>query len=200
MSFRELTTVPEKLHLLYPKVLSGRFEISSNINSTVEVQPYRAPRQIDIEEVRRLVSVCLRLETVASIATRNDVPNSPVTRSIKISQSPLQSPTLLLPQSPSPVSPRSIRGSGYDNPLPLGAPISRQHRQSSHIDDQAMLGLIRRQNTASAVGQDPLPAVYLGPQIREDMTDDELLVVMESLVTRMENSLSSIVSTRLFLG
>jgi hypothetical protein len=82
----------------------------------------------------------------------------------------------------------------------LGAPISRQHRQSSHIDDQAMLGLIRRQNTASAVGQDPLPAVYLGPQIREDMTDDELLVVMESLVTRMENSLSSIVSTRLFLG
>lgn len=160
--------MPEKLHLLYPKVLSGRFEISSNINSTVEVQPTPLyhPRHIDIEEVRRLVSICLRLEQVSS-----GQPRSPP-------QSPHLSHSPMLPRSP--VSP--MRESSLVHTVPLGAPItpmaSRVHRQSFHIDDPP----VRRHN------------LHLGPVIREDMTDEELVLVIESLVTRLENSMSSIVS------
>lgn len=40
----------------------------------------------------------------------------------------------------------------------------------------------------------PPPMMHLGPHIRDDMTDEELCVVIESLVTRIENSMSTLVS------
>lgn len=44
-------------------------------------------------------------------------------------------------------------------------------------------------NTISAV----VPPVYLGPAIREDMTDEELAIIIESLTTRIENTMSTLV-------
>jgi hypothetical protein len=38
------------------------------------------------------------------------------------------------------------------------------------------------------------PPAHLGPQIRDDMTDEELAVIIESLTTRIENCLSTLVS------
>lgn len=38
------------------------------------------------------------------------------------------------------------------------------------------------------------PAAHLGPSIQDDVTDEELCVIIESLATRIENSLSTLVS------
>ena len=240
-------------------MLSGRFEISSNINSTVEVQPtphLHAPRHIDIEEVRRLAAVCIRLESVASGAVASytraaiaDVerrtppgsPNSPsrvIMGSPRQSQSPSVSPTTQHPRSPR--SPRIHVSDAeaharlslvHSHSMPLGAPLSpvmvpatfRQTSYGGGDEIDSLSGVLsphsgtRRQNTAptpnapllahggfsqdptqaSAVTQAitlPPPALHLGPTIRDDMTDDELLVVIESLISRLENTMSSIVS------
>ncbi len=39
-----------------------------------------------------------------------------------------------------------------------------------------------------------MPPPHLGPTIKEDMTDDELGIIIESLTTRIENSMSTLVS------
>jgi adenylate cyclase len=39
-----------------------------------------------------------------------------------------------------------------------------------------------------------VPVVHLGPQIKDDMTDEELAVIIESLTTRVENCMSTLVS------
>lgn len=36
--------------------------------------------------------------------------------------------------------------------------------------------------------------IHLGPAIRDDMTDEELGIIIESLTTRIENCLSTLVS------
>ncbi len=37
------------------------------------------------------------------------------------------------------------------------------------------------------------PAVFLGPSIRDDMGDEELMLILESLAARLENALSTLV-------
>ncbi|KAL7424524.1 cysteinyl-tRNA synthetase [Cryptotrichosporon argae] len=71
--------VPEKLHLLYPKPLAGRLEHFRGLRANVEVQqkPFTEGRQIDIEEVRQLVSIALRLEALSSLASNMSPPPSP---------------------------------------------------------------------------------------------------------------------------
>lgn len=137
--------MPEKLHLLYPKILAGRLEISNDLRANVEVNDDRTlsttgPRLIDIDEVRELSQLTLRLEALCSAQSviRPPPPDSPV-----------------MPTSPGMESPSSKR---------------------------AQLKAIRL----------PPPA-YLGPAIREDMQDDELAGIIESLTTRIENCLSTMV-------
>lgn len=131
--------MPEKLHLLYPKSLAGRFEISGDLRANVEVHDARAvvaePRQIDIEEVRELSKLVLRLEAVS--AANLPVPGSPV-----------MSPTMEM------------------------TPSRRSNMRGVRLP----------------------PPVYLGPNIKDDMTDDELSLIIESLTTRLENTMSTLVS------
>ncbi|KIR31680.1 adenylate cyclase [Cryptococcus deuterogattii MMRL2647] len=117
--------VPERLHLLYPKTLAGRLEISNEIRAEVEVNDARKAaerqRSVDIDQVCQLSDIALRLEAVCSY---NPTPSSPG-------------------ESPK---------------------VMRLHP----------------------------PASYLGPTIREDMNDEELWTIIESLVGRIENAMSTL--------
>lgn len=119
--------MPERLHLLYPKTLAGRLEISNEIRAEVEVNDARKAaerqRSVDIDQVCQLSDIVLRLEAVCSC---NPTPSSPG-------------------ESPK---------------------VMRLHP----------------------------PASYLGPTIREDMNDEELWTIIESLVGRIENAMSTLVS------
>ncbi|WWC72241.1 uncharacterized protein I206_106203 [Kwoniella pini CBS 10737] len=113
--------VPEKLHLLYPKTLSGRLEMSNEIRPDVEVNERKTEhRIIDIEQVKELSKITLRLE---AICNASEIINNNDNSSLKEISSP-------------PASPRPI--------------------------------------------------------IRDDMNDEELLIIIESLTTRCENSLSTL--------
>lgn len=121
--------MPERLHLLYPKTLAGRLEISNEIRAEVEVNDARKSaerqRSVDIDQVYQLSDIALRLEAVCCY---NPTPSSP-----------------------------------GDTPT---AGVMRLHP----------------------------PASYLGPSIREDMNDEELWTIIESLVGRIENVMSTLVS------
>lgn len=134
--------VPEKLHLLYPKSLAGRFETSNELRANVEKADPRSlitgPRTIDIEEVRELSKLVLRLEALSAVTDAHS-PSSP----------PLVSPTIEMTPSRRTHTTRNLR-------LP--------------------------------------PPGFLGPHIRDDMNDEELAAIIESLTTRIENSTSTLVS------
>lgn len=123
--------------------------MSNDLRANVEVADPRAIRNesrlIDIDQVRELSVLILRLEALSAAP------------SIRRPASPVLSPT-------SPTSPRtpSVRSP----PGPVGPPTA----------------------------QNPLiPPAYLGPSIREEMTDEELTLIIESLTTRAENSMSTLV-------
>jgi len=130
--------------LLYPKILAGRLESSNDLRANVEVNDGKAqsvavPRQINIEEVRELSMLTLRLEALCTAQ----------------------------PITPSPGSPIA--------PLPPGMEMTPSKR-------------------AQKIIRIP-PPVYLAPAIRDDMDDDELTEIIESLTTRIENSMSTMVSS-----
>ncbi|WVN89993.1 uncharacterized protein L203_105224 [Cryptococcus depauperatus CBS 7841] len=119
--------VPERLHLLYPKSLSGRLEISNEIRPEVEVNDIRKvsgkQRIIDLEQVHQLANIALRLEAVCTCNLKSEF-------------------------------------SGEASP-------SRPARMS-------------------------IPPSFLAPSIREDMIDEELYTIVESLVGRIENAMSTL--------
>jgi adenylate cyclase len=123
--------------LLYPKSLAGRLEISNDIRANVEVNDPRTfhavTRIIDIEQVRELSTLILRLEALSAAQ-----PHSPPS---------------------DPTSPK--------------------------------IGSARLAVTASSHGT--TPPSFLGPCIRDDMTDEELTLIIESLTTRAENTVSTMV-------
>jgi adenylate cyclase len=154
-------TVPEKLHLLYPKSLAGRFELSNELRANVEVADTRSliveHRLIDIDEVRSLAKLVLRLEALCSTAPA--MGSSNVTHDFL---NPAKSPT-------SPISNTSALPSPGLEMTPSKRVVTRNLMRVA-------------------------PPAYLGPHIREDMNDDELATIIESMTTRMENAMSSLVS------
>lgn len=146
-------TVPERLHLLYPKTLVGRLESSNDIRANVEVHDPRAlhaePRHIDIEQVRELSALALRLEALSAAHHRVQPQPQPP-------QSPGVSPAAAVEASPKALT------------------VRPPHSPQTHT-----------------------PPAYLGPAIREEMTDDELTIIIESLTTRIENTMSTLVSSPL---
>ncbi|WWC91945.1 uncharacterized protein L201_006897 [Kwoniella dendrophila CBS 6074] len=158
--------VPEKLHLLYPKTLSGRSEVSNDIRAEVEVNDPRKQEQrmIDIEQVKELSSITLRLESLCNLGSllSNDVLES--NSSLK-SLSPPSSPNI------------NITTSGNTD-----RELSLQRRDTNP-----------NTSTTTHKGKSPLPInVNLGPVIRDDMNDEELLIIIESLTGRCENALSTL--------
>lgn len=102
---------------------------------------HSASRSIDIEQVRELSTLILRLEAL-SAAHHNPPHTAP----------------------PDPTSPK--------------------------------LGSARLAVTTSTQAQSQTltaPPSFLGPCIREDMTDEELTLIIESLTTRAENTVSTLV-------
>nr|XP_019043899.1 adenylate cyclase [Kwoniella bestiolae CBS 10118]OCF22829.1 adenylate cyclase [Kwoniella bestiolae CBS 10118] len=123
--------VPEKLHLLYPKTLSGRLEMSNDLRAEVEVNDARKTEQrmIDLEQVKDLSLITLRLEAICNLELGGMAGTSTVSK----------------------------RGTANSGVLTL-----------------------------------PVPNLSLGPTIREDMNDDELMLIIESLTGRCENALSTL--------
>jgi hypothetical protein len=151
--------VPEKLHLIYPQSLAGRLELSDDLRANVEVIDPRAAaiqRQIDIEEVRTLVLLTLRLEALCSTTSVPPIP---------------------MPTSPTLESSAQVNGHGE---------VSSPRRQ---IARQASIPFDARAKAGST-----LPPTYLGPNVSDASTDEELARVIESLTTRIENALSTLVS------
>lgn len=149
-----LKTVPEKLHLLYPRSLAGRLETNNDIRSTAEVAVdprdlIREPRHIDIDEVRELSKLVLRLEALCH------PPPSPAHKS------PPTSPSV--PQ--------------------LGAAM-----------DLTPSKMTFGPGASKIVGVKLPPQTFLGPRISEDMGDEELSFVIDSLTGRAENCMSTLVS------
>ncbi|WWC95139.1 hypothetical protein V866_001993 [Kwoniella sp. B9012] len=144
--------VPEKLHLLYPKTLSGRLEMSNDLRAEVEVNDARKPEQrlIDIEEVKELSLITLRLEAICNLGST--------------SGSSLSS------------------GSGNSDILSLSPPGSPHEGKKETSSTKKVTGGVTL----------PLPNLNLGPTIREDMNDEELIVIIESLTGRCENALSTL--------
>ena len=129
--------------MLYPKALVGRLEISNDIRANVEVNAQKfhsASRSIDIEQVKELSALVLRLEALS--AAQHNPPAAP-------------------PSDPTSPKPGSAR---------LAVTTSSQQ-----------------------VPQVSRPPSFLGPCIREDMTDEELTLIIESLTTRAENTMSTLV-------
>ena len=188
LQFGANVLVPEKLHLLYPKALSGRFEISNDLRANVEVgdaRPYLATRQIDIEEVRELCKLDLRLEAICSYYhTISNANNTP-------------------PRSPlSPISPLS-GGLDHLSPTSASPEFTKALRSTSRPIEMSfspktsapILTPVLEHSPSRRTRDLRMPAdLSLGPSIRDEMLDDELLVIMESLTTRVENAMHTIVS------
>ena len=149
--------MPEKLHLLYPKSLAGRFEMSNDLRANVEVADPRSmvvpQRLVDLDEIRALIKIVLRLESICSNIHA------------------CQAATATSPRAPQ--HPGST-GVPHAPGMEL-APSRRPYRSGVRLP----------------------PAMHLGPTVHENMGDDELLLVVESLTTRLENSMSSLASAHL---
>jgi hypothetical protein len=134
--------VPEKLFLIYPRSLSGRLEMSAQIQSDVDAHAPKIyggeDRIIDLDDLRHLAQLCLRLEAVAA---------------------------------------------GYTEQVSSTYPQISQDQTSS----QSPVLVKRLTNTQ------PILSVQLGPRISEEMSDDELVIVLTSLTGRIENAISSLV-------
>lgn len=138
-------------------------------------------RTINVEEVRQLVSLVFRLEALSSSKLSAE-------RHKAMTQSTF--------------SPKSVNlelAAALDssnNPLIQTPPIQQGETQGSGPADDgtsAFSGMpIRAISPSHLLHQ----ASYLGPRVSEDMTDEELTAVLESLLIRLENTLSTLVSLR----
>ena len=170
--------VPEQLHLLYPRALAGRFETSNDLRANVEVGDSRhlhvGARYIDVDNVRELSMLALRLETICSSQQTSVTPSSP-------------------PTSPKVQSPRMVNGSLVASPRAEHSPTRNGPSPKSTLTVAPGMEKTHSRKTRKTK---LLPDASLGPAIGDDMGDQELLVVIESLSTRIENSMSTLVCPR----
>jgi hypothetical protein len=136
-------------------------------------------RTINVEEVRQLVSLIFRLEALSSSKLSAE-------RHKAMTQSTF-----------SPKAVNSELASALDmsnNPLLETATIAQAETQGAGAAADGTSAFssmaIRAMSPSHLLHQ----AAYLGPRVSEDMTDEELTAVLESLVIRLENTLSTMVS------
>lgn len=110
LNVRVLIIVPEKLFLIYPRSLAGRLELSAQIRKDVESHAPKVyggeERVIDLDELRQLAQLCLRLESVAAVAFQQPslkVPNSPRSMEASPSSKGLVRTSSLKRQHPMPI-------------------------------------------------------------------------------------------------
>jgi hypothetical protein len=101
------------------------------------------------------------------------------------------------PSAPPSPTPNGSHGPGGGGPKAGGssamvASHSHSSQLGNHADSPGPRDVASPRKRGQALKFSP-PA-HLGPQIRDDMTDEELAVIIESLTTRIENCLSTLVS------
>lgn len=125
--------------MVYPKALSGRLEMSTQLRENVEVNSARLyggeDRVISLDDVKQLVVLCVRLESLSAGKVFGD--SQPIVEA---------------------------------SPAPNGTVVVRQQAARWHA------------------------AYTFGPTVSAEMTDDELIAIIESLTTRIENAMSTLVS------
>lgn len=125
--------VPEKLFLIYPRSLSGRLELSAQIRKDVETHAPKVyggeDRIIDIDELRQLVQVCLRLEAVSAAA--HQVPMLRPTSPASLTTSPSQK---ALTRS------GSVKRTNTAPLPPIGAAAFLGPRISEEMSDEELVG------------------------------------------------------------
>lgn len=158
--------VPEKLSLLYPKALSGRLELFTGLRANVEVNNDSRifASDHDIEDARELANITLRLEALCSLQAMCN---------LGVDQSNPASPTTAYDPRLSMIA-----------PAPSGLPGSGP--PSARMSLSAPPGPAK---LAMGLGN---PNPHLGPAIRDNMTEDELIDVVASLTTRIENCFSTL--------
>ncbi|KAJ9098891.1 hypothetical protein QFC19_006230 [Naganishia cerealis] len=179
----ELLTLPEKLYLVYPKALAGRLEVSTQLRKDVEVKQPKLyggeDRVINVEEVRHLSSLVFRLEALSASKMSAE-------RHRAMTQTTLAPPPILLEPTIGSVTAATSTAMSTPNSLLIGTL------------DVSLDGIANQPATAiRAISPSNLlhPASYLGPRVSEEMTDEELVAVLESLLIRLENALSTLVSS-----
>jgi adenylate cyclase len=159
-------------------------EVSAQLRKEVEVLKPKVyggeDRTINVEEVRQLVSIVFRLEALSSSKIAAG-------RHREMTETPYPGDQVSLEPV---ISVDRINVSLADS----GLLQSGTYQDQSVPHDSANL-----MSPTAIMGVSPSNVMHLtshlGPRVSEEMTDEELTAVLESLVTRLENTLSTLVST-----
>ncbi|KAJ9123206.1 hypothetical protein QFC22_001399 [Naganishia vaughanmartiniae] len=183
--------VPEKLFMVYPKALAGRLELSTQLPKDVEVKQPKLyggeDRIINVDELRHLVALVFRLEALSASklsaerhkAIAQPSPSTPKTSNIMLE------PAIGVGIDATPSMQNSVSDTMISDTLdPLDADTQGKP------DDSTTFNTPSRAISPSNLFH---PASYLGPRVSDEMTDDELTAVLESLLIRMENALSTLI-------
>lgn len=137
-------------------------------------------RTINVEEVRQLVAIVFRLEALSSSKVAAG-------RHREMTEAPYSGDQVSLEPV---VSVERTDVSLADSGVLQGGTYQDQAERddsANPISSTAMMG-VSPSNLMHMISQ-------LGPRVSEEMTDEELTAVLESLVTRLENTLSTLVSS-----
>jgi adenylate cyclase len=185
--------VPEKLSLLYPKTLAGRLELNSGLRANVEVSEARVfASERNIAEARQLVAVMLRLEALCFFdASPPERPVSIAASAVSaVPASPAQAPHTH-PALPTELISLAAARRSISGPSAMAAIVSPVGSPMSPISPTFAPGASTIATFNSSSGK-ALPPTHLGPTIRDHMTEEELLEVIASVTTRIENALSTL--------
>lgn len=180
-----LCVVPEKLFLVYPKALAGRLEVSLQLRKDVEVLKPKIyggeERTVNVDEVRQLVSIIFRLEALSSSKLSAERHKAMTQTTLAPNPVSLEPVSALDASNTSQLQSATIQGDDM-----RGVSATEKTDGSSAFSSMA----IRAMSPSDLLHQ----ASYLGPRVSEEMTDEELTAVLESLLIRLENTLSTLVS------
>lgn len=145
---------PEILHLVYPKQLAGRLEAKPDAPAPKVFEP--TVQLLDIDEVKQIGMLCLRLEALSTSTVFPGVVQQP-------------------------------DGGASASALLTGAAseLTTAMERSSSMSPYSA----RRKGVEATLSLHPELLIYA---IRDDATDEELIGILEQLITRIENSLSTL--------
>lgn len=176
--------VPEKLFLVYPKALAGRLEVSTQLRKDVEVLKPKVyggeERTINVEEVRQLVSIVFRLEALSSSKMSAERHKAMTETACPADQVTLEPVISVERTNVSFADSGTLQGETPRDPPAL--------EEGANAFSSMAIKAISQSNLFHQ-------SSYLGPRVSEEMTDEELLAVLESLLIRLENTLSTLVSS-----
>ncbi|PWN50986.1 hypothetical protein IE53DRAFT_368439 [Violaceomyces palustris] len=179
---------PESLSLVYPKQLAGRLQ-ETKLSDAPAPQVYEPTIQLlDIEEVKQVGMLCLRLEALSNRTIFPGVFSSsenPTAVGAEAIHQDLSSP----PKTP-PSDGGGGRGEGptFSSLLNLGGG-SHNHAFHLHPSSSPASLASRRKGVQAEISLHPELLIFA---IRDDATDEELASILDQLTTRINNSLSTI--------